>query len=82
MITISGANNVISQDKYVWNDYILPLGQGTFDTYGLLKYCIRDLKLKVPVGVQCYNIKGDKYQLVRNTSNVLKDYRKSLEAGK
>jgi len=79
MITVSGANDVISKSKNVWDDYILPLGEGTFDTYGLLKYCIKNLKIKVPIGVQCYNIKTDKYQLVKNTMKVWRQYKTNLE---
>jgi sugar phosphate isomerase/epimerase len=79
MITVSGANDVISKSKIVWDDYILPLGEGTFDTYGLLKYCIKDLKIKVPISVQCYNIKTDKYQLVKNTIKVWRQYKTKLE---
>ncbi|MBC7826162.1 MAG: sugar phosphate isomerase/epimerase [Chitinophagaceae bacterium] len=79
MITICGANNTVSQKKNVWDDYILPLGTGDFDTYELIKYCLKDLKLKVPVGVQCYNIKTDKYQLVQNSIQVWKQYLQQLE---
>ncbi len=82
MITVSGANNVISKNANVWNDYILPLGEGSFDTYGLLKYCIKDLNLKVPVGVQCYNIKTDKYALVKKSMEVWKQYKNNLETDK
>ena len=82
MITVCGANDVISKNSNVWDDYILPLGEGTFNTYGLLKYCIKDMKLKVPVGVQCYNIKTDKYQLVKNTMNTWKQYKNKLETNK
>ena len=82
MITISGANNVITQQKNAWDDYILPLGTGTFDTYGLLKYVVKDLKFKGPVGVQCYNIKGDKLLLIQNTMTAWKDYKTRLETVK
>ena len=79
MVTICGANDVITQQKTIWDDYILPLGSGSFDTYGLLKYIIKDLKMRVPIGVQCYNIKSDKPQLVLNTISVWQDYKKRLE---
>lgn len=82
MITVSGANDVISKSKNVWDDYILPLGEGTFDTYALLKYCIKDLKIKVPIGVQCYNIKTDKYQLVKNSMKVWQQYKNKLKTVK
>lgn len=41
MITISSANDVITQQKNLLDDYILPLGTGTFDTYALVEYMIR-----------------------------------------
>lgn len=82
MITISGANNVITQQQNPWDDYILPLGTGTFDTYALVKYMVKDLKFKNPVGVQCYNIKGNKPLLVKNTINIWKTYTARLKSEK
>jgi sugar phosphate isomerase/epimerase len=79
MITICGANDVVTQQKNVWDDYILPLGTGSFDTYDLVKYMVKDLKFKQPIGVQCYNIKGNKPLLVQNTITVWKEYKKRLE---
>ena len=79
MMTICGANDVITQQKNVWDDYILPLGTGSYDTYGLLKYMIRDLKFKQPIGVQCYNIKGDKVALMQTTATAWQQYKKRLE---
>lgn len=79
MFTVSGANNVVSQQKSVWEDYILPLGTGSYDTFGLIKYVVRDLKFTGPIGVQCYNINGDKPTLVRNTIHVWKSYKTRLE---
>lgn len=80
MVTIAGANNVQSKNKNIWDDYILPLGQGNFDNYDLLKYLVSDLKFTGPIGVQCYNIKGDKPALVQNTISVWKDYKSRLES--
>ena len=82
MITVSGANDVMSMQKSVWEDYILPLGSGSFDTYGLIKYAVRDLKFQGPIGVQCYAIKGDKPELVRNTIAVWKTYKARLAGNK
>lgn len=79
MITISGANDVISQSKVIWDDYILPLGQGSFDTYELVRYMIKDLKFKKTIGVQCYNLKGDKAALVKNTISVWESYKNRLK---
>jgi sugar phosphate isomerase/epimerase len=79
MITISGANDVITENKVIWDDYILPLGQGTFNTFGLVSFMIKDLKYKNPIGVQCYNIKGDKVALVKNTISVWDLYKSRLK---
>ena len=82
MITVCGANDVISKQKNVWDDYILPLGTGSFDTYGVLKYLLNDLKFEGPVGVQCYGIKGNKPLLITNTMTTWKEYKSRLEAEK
>lgn len=79
MMTISGANDVITENKVIWDDYILPLGQGTFNTFGLVSFMIKDLKYKNPIGVQCYNIKGDKVALVKNTISVWDLYKSRLK---
>jgi len=79
MITISGANDIISQKKSIFDDYILPLGTGSFDTYDLLKFMVKTIKFKKPIGIQCYNIKGNKPQLIINTMAVWKEYKTRLE---
>ena len=82
MMTISGAYDIISQKKSIFDDYILPLGTGNFDTYDLLKYMVKTIKYKKPIGVQCYNIKGNKPQLIQNTMYVWNQYKTRLEAEK
>ncbi len=82
MMTICGANDVVTTQKNIWDDYILPLGTGSFDTYGLLKYMIKDLKFKKPIGIQCYNIKGDKPRLIQTTVAAWKEYKSRLETEK
>ena len=79
MMTISGAKDVISQKKSIFDDYILPLGTGNFDTYDLVKFMVKTIKYKNPIGVQCYNIKGNKPQLIKNTMSVWKGYKTRLE---
>ena len=79
MMTISGAYDVISKKKAIFDDYILPLGTGSFDTYDLLKYMVKTIKYKKPIGVQCYNIKGNKPQLIKNTMMVWNGYKTRLE---
>lgn len=74
IVTICGANDVDTQDKNVWNDYILPLGQGSFDTYALVQYFVRDLKYRGPIGVQCWNIKANKPKLLYDTMETWKKF--------
>jgi len=76
MISINGANNIISSKPNIWGDYILPLGEGSFDVKSLVKYVAIDLGLNIPIGIQCYNLKGNK-QLVEKISaqvNELKSF--------
>lgn len=40
---------------------------------------MKDLKFKKPIGVQCYNIKGDKVALVKNTISVWESYKNRLK---
>jgi sugar phosphate isomerase/epimerase len=79
LVTICGANNVETTDKNIWNDYILPLGQGSFDTFGLVNYLVNDLGYQAPIGVQCYNLRGDKPELARRTFAVWQQYKKQLK---
>ena len=67
MISINGANNIIASKSNIWEDYILPLGEGNFDVTSLVKYVSIDLGLNIPIGIQCYNLKGNK-QLVEKIS--------------
>lgn len=80
MITICGANDVITQQKNIWDDYILPLGTGSFDTYNLVKYLVKELKFTKPIGVQCYHINENKLLLIQNTISVWTNYKTRLEA--
>ncbi|MFC5410342.1 sugar phosphate isomerase/epimerase family protein [Larkinella bovis] len=83
MITISGANNVDAATldngpTGIWNQYILPLGTGSFDTYELVRFAVQDLKFRGPIGVQCYAMKGDKPTNLRNTMAVWQQYKARL----
>lgn len=83
MITISGANDVDAAGMDngptgVWNQYILPLGTGSFDTYELVRFSVQDLGFRGPIGVQCYAMKGDKPTNLRNTMAVWKQYKTRL----
>lgn len=71
MISINGANNIISSKSNIWGDYILPLGEGSFDVKGLVKYVAIDLGMNIPIGIQCYNLKGNKQLVERISAQVI-----------
>ena len=73
-VSINGANRVVSQKANVWDDYIQPLGEGSFDTFELFEFLINRLKYQGPIGVQCYGLKGDKMQMAEDTMLIWKSY--------
>jgi sugar phosphate isomerase/epimerase len=66
MMSINGANNVLSKKANIWEDYILPLDEGSFDVKALVKYVSVDLRQSIPIGIQCFGLKGDR-ELVKRT---------------
>jgi sugar phosphate isomerase/epimerase len=66
MMSINGANNVLSKKANIWEDYILPLDEGSFDVKALVKYVSVDLGQSIPIGIQCFGLKGDR-ELVKRT---------------
>lgn len=72
MMSINGANNVLSIKANIWEDYILPLDMGSFDVKGLVRYVAVDLGLKIPIGIQCFGLKGDQ-ELVKRTMAKVND---------
>ncbi|WP_128548237.1 sugar phosphate isomerase/epimerase family protein [Larkinella soli] len=80
LVTVCGASDEDAPSTAaMWDVYIQPLGRGTFDTFGLLRFLTRDLGYKGAIGVQCYNIRGDKPELLRNTIAVWRQYRQKLD---
>ena len=78
-VSINGATNI--EDKSdrgtIWKSLIQPLGQGTFDTYALLETLV-DLGFDGPVGLQCYNVPGDKAEILAQSMAAWRDYRKRM----
>ena len=70
MMSINGANDVISSNSNIWDDYILPLGEGSFDTKELVRYIAVDLGLNIPIGIQCFHLKGDKMLVYKTMDEV------------
>jgi sugar phosphate isomerase/epimerase len=57
----------------IWKSLIQPLGQGTFDTYALLETLV-DLGFEGPVGLQCYNVPGDKADILAQSMAAWRGY--------
>ncbi len=57
MVSINGADSGDTKNMG-WDQLIQPLGEGTFDTYKLVKF-FKDKGYQGKFGLQCYNIKKD-----------------------
>lgn len=82
VVTINGANRVITEKVNPYDDYLLPLGQGTFDTYLLVEYLILKQGYSGPIGVQCEGTTGDKMQLAEDVMLVWKSYLSFMKESK
>jgi len=78
MVIINGANDVVSSKSVIWDDYILPLGEGDYDTFGLVNFLVTDLDYKGQIGVQCYNIKMNKAELARKSMEAWIGYKRRM----
>ncbi len=65
MISICGADAGDTKEMG-WDRLIQPLGEGSFDTYKVVKFA-KDNGFEGPFGLQCYNIKQDA-EVAMNTS--------------
>ena len=80
LVTINGADSNPALDKS-WDRLIQPLGQGSFDVYGFIK-TLHDLGFKGPVGLQCYAVKGDKYENLKRSMAAWKEISARIGASK
>jgi len=78
MISLNGADSGDTQNMD-WDRLIQPLGEGTFDTYKLVKLA-KDNGFSGPFGLQCYNIKQDADVALTKSINTWKEYKRSYAA--
>ena len=78
-VSINGATNIADKSDRgtIWKSLIQPLGQGTFDTYALLETLV-DLGFDGPVGLQCYNVPGDKAEILAQSMATWRSYRERM----
>lgn len=68
-VSICGATPLSEMQKKevgnqkIWDYFIQPLGEGSFDIPWLIDE-LKAVNFKGPVGLQCYNIKGDKREIL------------------
>ncbi len=73
-VNICGADDGDAQNLN-WDRLIQPLGQGSFDTYRFVKLLI-DTGYSGPIGLQCYNLKGDAFDTLTQSLKTWKGYKK------
>ena len=74
MISINGADSGNTKEMN-WDRLIQPLGEGTFDTYKLVKLA-KDKGYNGLFGLQCYDIKQDCEVALTKSINTWNDYKK------
>lgn len=79
MISINGADTGNTKEMG-WDQLIQPIGEGTFDTYKLVKLA-KDNGYEGPFGLQCYNIKQDCETALSKSMDTWHEYRKRYVAG-
>ena len=74
MISINGTDSGNTKEMD-WDRLIQPLGEGSFDTYQIVKLA-RDNGYEGPFGLQCYNIKQDCETALTKSMDMWKSYEK------
>ena len=80
IISINGADSGNTKEMN-WDKLIQPLGEGTFDTYKLVKLA-KDNGYKGLFGLQCYNIKQDCIVALTTSINTWNAYKKRYASEK
>jgi sugar phosphate isomerase/epimerase len=77
MVSINGADP--KQPGYGWDRLIQPLGRGSFDVFGFLKK-LHAAGYRGPIGLQCFAVKGDAMENLRQSIKTWKEYRFAIQA--
>jgi len=71
LVSINGAD--VKKPGYSWNRLIQPLGQGDFDVCDFLKK-LTAAGYRGPIGQQCYAVKGDPVENLKQSIKAWKEY--------
>jgi sugar phosphate isomerase/epimerase len=77
VVSINGADDGETKDMD-WSRLIQPLGKGSFDVLNMLQI-LRDNNYGGPVGLQCYDIKGEPSDFLKSSADTWRRYMKELE---
>jgi len=77
VVSINGAD--VKRPGYSWDRLIQPLGRGDFDVCGFLRK-LKAAGYRGPIGLQCYAVKGDKLENLRQSIKAWKEYSARLAA--
>lgn len=78
VVSINGAD--VKQPGYSWDRLIQPLGRGDFDVCGFLGK-LKAAGYRGPIGLQCYAVKGDKLENLRQSIKAWNEYSARLVDG-
>jgi sugar phosphate isomerase/epimerase len=76
-VSINGADDGITRDME-WTRLIQPLGEGSFDVSKILSL-LKINNYKGPVGLQCYDIKGDPAVFLKTSITTWERYLKDIQ---
>ena len=79
-VSINGADDGNTRDME-WSRLIQPLGEGSFDVLNILRL-LNINNYKGPVGLQCYDIKGDPAVFLKTSVNTWERYLKEIQSVK
>jgi sugar phosphate isomerase/epimerase len=77
-VSINGADDG-DTGSMTWSRLIQPLGRGSFDVLSVLRI-LEANKFNGPVGLQCYDIKGDPSEFLRISMDTWNNYMNELKA--
>jgi sugar phosphate isomerase/epimerase len=75
VVSINGADD--KRPGYSWDRLIQPLGRGDYDVGGFLKK-LKTAGYQGPVGLQCYNVKGDPLENLEQSIQAWREYQEQL----
>jgi len=77
LVSVNGADGGPDTNDMGWEQLIQPLGSGSYDVLKVLKI-LKEQGYNKPVGLQCYNIKGEPEIFLEQSMNTWKKYIKEV----